>query len=140
VVDARAPGDVVALALHGDAADGEVDAELAADQEHERGSLLVSGPFRSLLPGGVDAPFDFERAGRPRGAGGGVDEVPEEPAPVLARVVAGVAGVPVVSHLPLQLYRGQVHAVAADLAKAADGLAEGEQAFIAPGRIFYQLR
>jgi hypothetical protein len=62
----------------------------------------------------------------------GIDEVAHEPASVLARIVIRVTGVPVVSHLHLQFYWWQVDTVTTDLAQTADGLAEGEQTFIAP--------
>jgi hypothetical protein len=57
--------------------------------------------------------------------------VAHEPASVLARIVIRVTSVPVVSHLHLQFYWWQVDTVTTDLAQTADGLAEGEQTFIA---------
>ena len=60
MVDAWSPDEVVALAFQGEAAFGEVDPELAADEEDQGGPLVVSGPLGALVAYGVDAPFDLD--------------------------------------------------------------------------------
>jgi hypothetical protein len=58
VVYAWAPDEVVAFAFQGEAAFGEVDAELAADVEDQGCALVIGGPFGALVTYGVDAPKD----------------------------------------------------------------------------------
>jgi hypothetical protein len=97
VVDARTPDHVIALPLQRGGSDCQVKAEPARHQQQHGGPLIVSRPLQASLTGWVNTPLDLKRFGGTRPGLAGVDEVAEQPPAVLARVVVGVACVPVVS-------------------------------------------
>jgi DNA-binding NarL/FixJ family response regulator len=88
--------DVVTRLGQQHGARGEVDPEPAADQHVHRGPPLPGDWLRSMVTGRVDAPLDLEVRTVPDIAGR--HEMPEQPAPVRARVDAGVARVQVIAH------------------------------------------
>src|ERR1700685_1783737 len=95
--DARPPDHIVALPLEPGASGGQVKPEPARYQQEHRGPLIISCPAMASLARGVDTPLDLKRFSGTRPGSAAVDEVAEQPAAVLTRVVVGVACVPVVS-------------------------------------------
>lgn len=90
MVDSGAPHDVIALAGHCVGSAGDVDPELARHQQHERGALVVGGPFGALVTGRVREPLDLDVVRR-ADALRRVDEVSDKPTARLGRVLVGVS-------------------------------------------------
>lgn len=63
MVDTGTPHDVVALAIHGLTAAGDLDPERAGDEENQRRALVIGGPFRKLVTRGMVGPLDFVISG-----------------------------------------------------------------------------
>lgn len=59
VIYAWSPYEVIALALQGEAALGEVDPEFSANVEDQGRPFVVCGPFGAFVTCRVDSPFDF---------------------------------------------------------------------------------
>src|SRR4051794_28826957 len=97
MVDSWTPHHIVTLACHGLAAAGDLYAELASDQHHQRGSLVVGRPVGTLVARRVVGPLDFYVL---RGADAlrWVDEVTDQPTAGVRRVIVGVASRPTVDH------------------------------------------
>jgi hypothetical protein len=78
------------------------------------GPLLVGRALRSLLPGRMDAPLDFERVGRTN-AFCGADKVSGQPPSLDLAVFVRVAGIPVVRHYVATSVEDKVGPGSADL-------------------------
>src|SRR5215204_3457956 len=97
MVDARSPERVVALVLKGKRTHREVEPELTAHEDQQRGALLPGYPLPAVLAGGVDAPLDLDVAGG-SDAVLVVEEVAYQPTTVVLPIGVGVPEVPVVGH------------------------------------------
>ncbi len=82
MVDARTPYGVVALLLEDEGSGGQLDAELALDENDDGRPLLAGLPVVASFAGWVDAPLDLDRVGS-ADAVGVVEEVADEPAAVV---------------------------------------------------------
>src|SRR3954447_12903763 len=111
MVNPWAPHHVITLPRHNLAAAGDLYAELAGDQHHQRGSLVVRRPLGTLVTRRMVGPLDFDVLG---GANAlrRVDEVTDQPAARVGRVFVGVAGVPTVAHWPIS------HSIAGSLTRS----------------------
>src|SRR4051812_2897118 len=97
MVDSWAPHHVVAWAGHGLTAAGNLHVKLTGDEHHQRGPLVVRRPLGTLVTHRMVGPLDFYVL---RGADTlrRVDEVADQPAAGVGRVLVGVAGGPTVAH------------------------------------------
>jgi hypothetical protein len=97
VADPGSPHCVVALVLKEEAVYGQVDSELALDEEEHCRAALGVLPVIPFLAGAVNGPLDLNVL-RHANAVCVVEEVPDDPASVITPVDMCVAEVPVVRH------------------------------------------
>ena len=73
MVNSGTPNDIVARFLKRDAADREIQAPAALDQDKQRRPVVADRPFGPGFTGRVNAPFDLERVCGQNAAGRGID-------------------------------------------------------------------
>jgi hypothetical protein len=97
MLNPRTPGQVITLVGQGNAPDGKIRAEPAANQDDERRAHLTLIPRPALLTRRVNAPLNLHARRPPPVLR--TDEMPDQPAPVITGLISRITRVPVTAHL-----------------------------------------